>query len=157
MASPVMTARSLSNYPGTSRRSALDSINFNPRVTREGQRELAARLHAEIASDKELEEAFRRRPVAPKVRDDSLNSAKIFNDFCVSFIEGSKDTKDRVAGALAEANHRLKQLEKAQEHLEEIERRQYRFEMDLPEEYVTPEEEIHRAIEESKGKLKEDS
>lgn len=147
--STITTGRSLSNYTGTARRGPLNSIHVNPRVTREGQRELAARLHAEIASDRELEESFRRRPVSVKARDDSLNSARIFNDFCVSFIDQSKDTKDRVVGALSEANHRLKQLEQAREHLEEIERRNYRFEMDLPEEYVPPEEEIRRAIAEN--------
>ena len=130
----------------------LDHIYVNPNVTREAQRDLAAKLHSEISAEKDLDDLFRNRSHPSKASDRSEDSAKIFNDFCVQFIDSSKDTKDRVSDVLARASDRLRELEEAKAHLEEVERRTYRFEMNLPEQTSSIEDEMNRAIDEMKNK-----
>lgn len=122
----------LSNYKAKNT-FPLDHIYVNPTVTREGQRELATKLHSEIDSEKELSHAFIHRPQPPKAKDRVEDQAKIFNDFCVQFIDSSKDTKEKVTNVLLEAQNRLSDLEDIRSHLEEVERATYRFEMGLPE------------------------
>ena len=72
----------------------------------------------------------------------------------MQFIDSSKDTKDRVSDVLARASERLKELEDARAHLEEIERRTYRFEMNLPEQTVSIEDEMNKAIDNNKAEIK---
>lgn len=124
--------------PPRTLRGPLDHIYVNPNVTRAAQRELAVKLHAEIATDAELDRAFRTRPMPAKGKQRQEDQARIFNEFCVAFIEASKQTKEQVAVVLDEANARLRQLEDVRLRLEDVERRTYRFEMDLPEEPCGP-------------------
>ena len=127
------TGSALSNYHAVNK-FAIDNIYVNPNVTREGQEELSSKLHHEISAEEELTKSFlsREKPVKNKEND----SAKIFNDFCVSFIESSGSTKDGVTNTLNDVHSRLEELEALRSHLEEVERESYRFEMNLPDEPI---------------------
>ena len=119
----------LSNYHAVNK-FAINNIYVNPNVTREGQQELSDKLHHEISAEDELTESFlnREKPTKNKEQD----NAKIFNDFCVQFIESSTGTKEGVSNTLNDVHSRLEELESLRSHLEEVERESYRFEMHLP-------------------------
>jgi hypothetical protein len=126
----------------------------NPNVTRAAQRELAKNLHAEVAVEKDLDRAFRIRPAPTLNRDQIQDNAKIFNDFCIEFIEASKVTKEHVAQVLDDARARMTELDELQARLEEVERHNYQFEMDLPDAPRAIESELDRAISEEAGEIK---
>ena len=127
----LMAGASLTNLR-TLRKGPLDHIYVNPTVTREGQRKLAEKLYNEIESETQLDEQFKSREKPKRIKDKEEDNAKIFNDFCVAFIETSKETKDNVTNAISQAQDRLTQLDDLRNSLIEIERRNYRFEMNLP-------------------------
>jgi hypothetical protein len=147
---PVRVQPPRPTVPPRTLKGPLDHIHINPNVTRTAQRELAAKLHAEIATDAELDRAFRRRPMPVKSKDRHEDQARIFNEFCVAFIEASKQTKEQVANVLDEANTRLRQLDDVRLRLEDVERRTYRFEMDLPDESQSLENDLERQLKEEK-------
>jgi hypothetical protein len=147
---PVRAQPPRPTVPSRTLKGPLDHIYVNPNVTRAAQRELAVKLHQEIATEAELDRAFRTREMPDKNRNKEGDQARIFNEFCVAFIEASKATREHVTGVLDEANNRLKDLEEVRAKLEEVERRTYRFEMDLPDEARTVESEMLRAINEEK-------
>jgi hypothetical protein len=126
----------------------------NPNVTRAAQRELAKKLHAEVALEKDLDRAFLTRPPPTSNRDQVQDNAKIFNDFCIEFIETSKVTKEHVVQVLDDAHARMTELDELQARLEEVERRNYQFEMNLPDAPRTVDNEIDRAISEEAGEIK---
>lgn len=130
----LMAGASLTNLR-TLRKGPLDHIYVNPTVTREGQRKLAEKLYNEIESETQLDEQFKSREKPKRIKDKEEDNAKIFNDFCVAFIETSKETKDNVTNAISQAQDRLTQLDDLRNSLIEIERRNYRFEMNLPNPY----------------------
>lgn len=111
---------------------ATNKIYINPDVTKRGQEILSEKLHNEIEKEDELTKAFLSRERHQK-KDPSNDNAKIFNDFCVDFIEKSDTTRDGVTGSIDQVQERLNRLEEMRAHLEEVERRAYRFEMNLPE------------------------
>ena len=114
------------------KRSPVDRIYVNPSVTREGQRKLATKLYAEIADEATLEENFKKREIPVRNKDPAQDNAKIFNDFCVDFIDKSKGTKENVLNVINDASDRISALEETKRHLVEVERMTYRFEMNLP-------------------------
>lgn len=107
-------------------------INHNPTVTREGREVLSVKLHSEIDTEKELDKSFRSRQKPVRASERGEDSAKIFNDFCVDFIARSKDEKDHVNSVLYDTQTRASELASIRQHLEELERQTYRFEMCLP-------------------------
>ncbi|KAK8894583.1 hypothetical protein M9Y10_023019 [Tritrichomonas musculus] len=126
-----MAGASLTNLRSL-RKGPLDHIYINPIVTREGQRKLAEKLYHEIDSEVQLDEEFKNREKPKRIKDNEEDHAKIFNDFCIAFIDASKETKDNVTNAISQAQDRLTQLDDIKNSLTEIERRNYRFEMNLP-------------------------
>ncbi|OHT09605.1 hypothetical protein TRFO_21498 [Tritrichomonas foetus] len=129
---------SLSNLY-TLKKGPLDHIYINPTVTREGQRILAEKLYREIDAENTLHTAFVNRPQPLRGKDRAQDNAKIFNDFCVAFIDSSKETKEKVTSVISQAQNRLDELEEVRRHLAEIERQTYRFEMNLPNPYADEE------------------
>lgn len=111
---------------------ATNQIYTNPNVTKEGQENLSNKLHSEIETEEKLTDLFKTRPRSLPPKERKEDSAKIFNDFCVEFIEASKTTREDVQNTLNDAHNRLIDLEDLRQHLEEVERRAYRFEMNLP-------------------------
>jgi len=166
--------------PSHSQKGPLDHLYINPNVTRPAQRELAKKLHAEIATEKELDKAFKNRPAptrpiqckpaakrpgdaaAEKDGDKAAkkpevvveDNAKIFNDFCKKFLETCDSTKERVTQVLDDEHTRITELGDLQVRLEEIERHNYQFEMDLPDAPKSIEAEIDHAVAEGAGDLR---
>jgi len=126
-----MNGTPMSNYRARTR-FAIDSIYTNPEVTKEGQDNLALKLHNEIDHEKELTTMFRNRAALKQKRETSSDGAKAFNDFCIDFLETSKKTKESVSGTLEDAQKRYETLKEVYCHLEDVERETYRFEMNLP-------------------------
>ena len=125
----------LSNYrPKT--RYAVDSIYTNPEVTLEGQQNLSEKLHNEISKEKELLEIFKKRQPNKKKVSSNPEGAKVFNDYCISFLENSKYTKENVLNTIDDAEKRIFFLKDLHSHLEEVERNTYRFEMNLPDQPI---------------------
>lgn len=127
----LMAGASLTNLHSL-RKGPLDHFYINPTVTREGQKKLAEKLHHEIESEAQLDEEFKTREKPKRIKDKEEDHAKIFNDFCIAFIDSSKEIKDNVTNAISQAQDRLTQLDDLRNSLVEIERRNYRFEMNLP-------------------------
>jgi hypothetical protein len=118
----------------------------NPNVTGAAQRQLAAKLHGEIALEQELDHAFRTRPSPTSPKEKKEDNARIFNEFCVAFIDQSKGTKEHVTEVMNQAGDRLKELNETHDHLEEVERRTYQFEMRLPDAPQSAEMDVDKAI-----------
>ena len=146
-----MAGTSLSNLY-TRKKGKLDYIYVNPNVTREGQRALAEKLYSEIDTEKKLNRMFATRPQLQWAKERSGDQAKAFNDFCVEFIDTSKQTKDNVTDVIVQAQDRIDQLEDIRKHLVEVERQTYRFEMNLPDPYET----ISRQMYEFENERKEE-
>lgn len=125
----------LSNYVPRNQY-ATNNIYINPDVTKEGQEKLSQKLHSEIEKEEELTQAFLTRERHHK-KDPANDNAKIFNDFCVDFIDKATTTREDVSMSINQVQDRLARLEEMRAHLEEIERRSYRFEMNLPEEPIS--------------------
>lgn len=117
-----------------------NKIYINPDVSKEGQEILSQKLHSEIEKEEELTKSFLSRERHKK--DPTNDNAKIFNDFCVDFIDKSTATRDDVSNSINQVQERLSRLEQMKAHLEEIERRSYRFEMNLPEEPIQEQESV---------------
>lgn len=138
---PILLAGASLTNLRTLRKGPLDHFYINPTVTREGQRKLAEKLYHEIDSETQLDEQFKTREKPKRIKDKEEDNAKIFNDFCVAFIDSSKETKDNVTNAISQAQDRLTQLDDLRNSLIEIERRNYRFEMNLPNPYESDDDE----------------
>ena len=123
---------SFSNLNRT-RKGRLDYIYVNPTVTQRGQHDLAQKLQKEIELEAELDKSFRSRQTPVRSMDKNDDSVKEFNDFCIKFMDSSKETKENVSNVLNNMDSRITEMESIQKHLEEIERQYYRFEMGLPE------------------------
>jgi hypothetical protein len=147
---PMLTQSLHPTVPSRIQKCPLDHIYINPNVTRAAQRRLAAKLHSEISTEAELDRAFRTRQIPVRDKEHQGDQARVFNEFCVAFIEASKEQKDQVVQVLEDANARFQELQEVRARLEEVERRTYRFEMDLPDEVHTAEGDILRALKEEK-------
>jgi hypothetical protein len=123
------TGTELSNYTPVNKFS-LDTIYTNPNVTREGQQTLSDNLQNSMSLEETLNHSFETRE--KRVQDKETDGAKIFNDFCVDFIDKSAGTKEGITNTIDDVSVRLAELQKLKAHLEEVERQSYRFEMNLP-------------------------
>ena len=110
----------------------ITKLYVNPNVTKSAQLELAEKLKEEVELETKLTEEYKKRPGRDRSAS-TIDEAKIFNDFCVGFINESKDTRDKVSDSISDATRRLKELSDLCSHLEEMQRVNYRFEMNLPE------------------------
>ena len=115
----------------------ITKLYVNPKVTKPAQLELAENLKAAVEMEAQLTEDFKKRPGRDRSAS-TKDDAKIFNDFCVGFINDSKNTRDKVSASISDANRRLKELNDLCSHLEEMQRINYRFEMNLPDPNLLP-------------------
>ena len=123
------TGSELSNYSPCNK-FTFDSIYTNPNVTRDGQQILSDKLQSEISAEETLTRSFETRE--KRVKNQEEDGAKIFNDFCVEFIGKSAEAIGGVVNTINEVDARLTELQQLKEHLEEVERQSYRFQMNLP-------------------------
>ena len=102
------------------------------RPTREGQAILAQKLMDTLDGVLTSEAAFQERDPPKRVTSDD-DARTLYHDFCESFCDKAEANKQTFQRLTANSKSARSLLRTMREDLEELERRSYRIEMNLPE------------------------
>ena len=101
------------------------------RPTRRGQTLLAHRLMDTLKSVSQDEEQFSARDAPTRVMSDA-DARAVYHEFCEEFCEKAGDNRRTLHRLTSNSKSARELLGQMRKDLEELERRSYRIEMDLP-------------------------